>query len=115
VTAAALDYSLLLSAVLLLSASQVLQKLTAQAFNTAREAPFASPRLLFAMVTLAGGTALWLAALYRVEVSRAVPFLSLGQLLVMGSAHVYLREPISRAHWVGALAIAAGVALVAAS
>jgi drug/metabolite transporter (DMT)-like permease len=115
VTAAALDYSLLAGAVLLLGASQVLQKLAAQDFNAAHEARLASPRLLAALLTLACGTVLWLAALYRVDVSRAVPFLSLGQLLVLGAAHVYLREPISCAHWVGALAIAAGVALVAAS
>jgi drug/metabolite transporter (DMT)-like permease len=108
------DYTLVISAVLLLGASQVLQKLAAQDLK-ARGSRLASPRLLAAVLTLACGTAVWLAALYRVDVSRAVPFLSLGQLLVMGAAHFYLREPISRAHWAGAVAIATGVALVAAS
>jgi drug/metabolite transporter (DMT)-like permease len=116
--AAALDFALLAAAVALLAASQVLQKLAARRFAAARcgrLAAFMSPELGWAVATLACGTALWLTALYRVDISRAVPFLSLGQLLVLVFSRAYLREPLSRVHVFGALLIAAGVSLVAVS
>jgi uncharacterized membrane protein len=115
--AAALDLALPVAAVVVLAASQVLQKRAAQRFATggSRLAALASPELGVALAALAAGTALWLAALYRVEVSRAVPFLSLGQLLVLAFARAHLREPLAPTHVAGALLIAVGVALVAAS
>ena len=85
--------------------------------STAREwiIAFLSPPLVFAIVCIVAGTALWLGVLYRMDLSRAYPFLGLGTILVVALSRVWLREPVSLLRWFGVGLIAAGISLVAGS
>jgi undecaprenyl phosphate-alpha-L-ara4N flippase subunit ArnE len=71
--------------------------------------------LLGAAACLAGGTVLWLAVLYRMDVSRAFPILSLGSVVVLLVSRFYLGEAVSVRRWAGAVLIAIGVALVSST
>ncbi len=112
---------LLLLAVALLSTSQVLQKVgasrrLADARNASEwVAALFSPELLAAIACIVAGTALWLAVLYRMDVSRAFPFLSLTTVIVMAASRWYLREPVTLHRWAGVALIAVGIALVAST
>jgi drug/metabolite transporter (DMT)-like permease len=112
---------LLLCAVALLTAGQVLQKVGATkrlALARGRSAwlgALLSPELLGAVVCLSAGTALWLAVLYRMDVSRAFPMLSVGSIAVVLASRFYLRELVSVRRWIGVALVAVGIALVAAT
>jgi drug/metabolite transporter (DMT)-like permease len=112
---------LLLLAVLLLSTSQVLQKVGAARRLAGKSKPsewlaaLFSPELLAAIACIIAGTGLWLAVLYRMDVSRAFPFLSLTTVLVMAASRFLLREPVSLHRWAGVALIAGGIALVAST
>jgi drug/metabolite transporter (DMT)-like permease len=113
--------ALLLLAVLLLAGSQILQKLGAarrlQGTHTPREwlRALLSPELIGAVVTIVAGTALWLTVLYRMDVSRAFPFLSLGTVAVVAASRIWLGEHVSARRWAGVALIAVGIALVAST
>ena len=112
---------LLLLAVALLSTSQVLQKVGAARRLAGKRSPrewlaaLFSPELLAAIACIAAGTALWLAVLYRMDVSRAFPFLSLTTVIVMAASRWYLREPVTLQRWAGVVLIVVGIALVAST
>ena len=112
---------LLLLAVVLLSTSQVLQKVGASRRLTGKQKPsewiaaLFSPELLGAIACIVAGTALWLAVLYRMDVSRAFPFLSLTTVVVMAASRWYLHEPVTLHRWAGVALIVAGIALVAST
>lgn len=114
-----MDDAVLVVAVCLLSASQVLQKLGAQrSLEGARSlrtwlAALFSPLLLSAAVCLAAGFALWLYVLYRMDVTRAYPFLSFGMIVVVAISRLYLKERVAPLRWAGVVLIAIGIALVA--
>jgi drug/metabolite transporter (DMT)-like permease len=116
-----LNNLLLLLAVALLSTSQVLQKVGASRRLAGTNKPsqwiaaLFSPELAAAIACIVAGTALWLAVLYRMDVSRAFPFLSLTTVLVMGASRFFLREPVPLHRWAGVVLIAAGIALVAST
>jgi drug/metabolite transporter (DMT)-like permease len=112
---------LLLLAVALLSTSQVLQKVGASRRLAGKQKPsewiaaLFSPELATAIACIVAGTALWLAVLYRMDVSRAFPFLSLTTVIVMAASRLYLREPVTPRRWAGVALIAVGIALVAST
>ncbi len=114
-----LDYGLVLLSLLLTSGAQILQKLGAdRAATAAGGGPFVRRLLLrreiwWAVLCLAAGTALWLLVLYRMEVSRAFPFLSLGFVLVMLVSRHYLKETVTATRWLGVGLIVGGIFLVA--
>jgi drug/metabolite transporter (DMT)-like permease len=114
-----LDYGLVLLSLLLTSGAQILQKLGADRAAAAVEGgPFVRRLLLrreiwWAVLCLAAGTALWLVVLYRMEVSRAFPFLSLGFVLVMLVSRHYLKETVTATRWLGVGLIVGGIFLVA--
>lgn len=114
-----MDDLVLFAAVLLLALSQMLQKLGAvsrlRGAATARAWFLAllSPPLLLAMTFIVAGTTLWLYVLYRMDLSRAYPFLGLGTVLVVTLSRVWLKEQVTALRWFGVGLIAAGVALVA--
>lgn len=116
-----MDELLLSVAVVLLAAAQVLQKRGAVRHLAGGPEPrrwrgaLASPEIVAAIACLALGTALWLAVLYRMDVSKAFPMLSAGTILVLVASRVLLGERISPARWSGAILVAIGVGLVAAS
>jgi len=112
---------LLLGAVALLTASQVLQKIGAARRLAGKHRPaewaraLLAPELLGAGVCIVAGTALWLLVLYRMDVSRAFPILSVGTILVVLVSRFYLQERVSARRWAGVVLIAFGIALVAAT
>jgi undecaprenyl phosphate-alpha-L-ara4N flippase subunit ArnE len=112
---------LLLLAIVLLASSQVLQKLGAVRRLAGRRGPrqwaaaLLSPELLAAGLSLAAGTALWLVVLYRMDVSRAFPFLSATSVLVAIASRVVLKERIPIHRWLGIALVAGGIAFVAAT
>ena len=112
---------LLLAAVTFLCAGQVLQKIGAVRRLAAARSPadywraLLSPELAGAGGCLAAGTALWLAVLYRTDVSRAFPMLSVSSIVIVLVSRFYLGEPVPATRWAGVLAVAAGIALVAAT
>ncbi|HVY64220.1 MAG TPA: EamA family transporter [Gammaproteobacteria bacterium] len=113
--------ALLLFAVALLACSQILQKLGAarrlRGTRTPREwlRALLSPELIGAVVAIVAGTALWLGVLYRMDVSRAFPFLSLGTVGVVAASRLWLGEQVSARRWAGVVLIALGIALVAST
>src|SRR5258708_3909781 len=60
------------------------------------------------------GTFFWLAALSRVELGYAYPFLSLSYVLVMLTSWAFLREDVAPARFLGVVVICFGVYAVAA-
>lgn len=114
-----MDTLILLAAVSLLSIAQVLQKLGASRRLTGVRHPLGwlaalfSPELLVAAFSLVSGTVLWLSVLYRMDVSRAFPFLSLGSIAVVAVSRFALKERVSGLRWLGVALIAVGIALVA--
>jgi drug/metabolite transporter (DMT)-like permease len=113
--------ALLVLAVLLLAGSQILQKLGAARRLRGTRHPsewlraLLSPELIGAIVTIAAGTLLWLTVLYRMDVSRAFPFLSLGTVAVVAASRIWLGEHVSGRRWAGVALIAVGIALVAST
>jgi undecaprenyl phosphate-alpha-L-ara4N flippase subunit ArnE len=110
-----------LLAVVLLTLGQVLQKL---AVDRSPPAPsvwqlatgiLRRPEMWAALVCLGGGMFAWLIVLGTLDVSKAFPFLSLGQILVLLIARLYFHEHLSLTRWIGALLIIAGVGLIAAT
>jgi drug/metabolite transporter (DMT)-like permease len=114
-----LDELILSIAVFCLAMSQVFQKLGAVArlrdagSVDAWVAAFRSPQLLAAMAFIVAGTMLWLVVLYRMDLSRAYPFLGVGTILVVTISHFWLHEKVSASRWLGVLLIAAGISMVA--
>jgi undecaprenyl phosphate-alpha-L-ara4N flippase subunit ArnE len=111
------DDTILIAAVLLLTASQLLQKLSAR--RMADATGFAhgiralmSIELAGAVICIVLGTLLWLVALYRMDVGRAFPFLSLSSVLVVAISRVFLKEEVPVHRWVGVAFICLGIALV---
>ena len=113
--------SYLIAAMLLLAGGQVLQKLAAArhlvAVRSVRDLSRAllTKEMIGAVLCLVLGMLAWLLVLYRTDVSRAFPILSMGSILVLGASRLYLGESVSPHRWAGAILIAFGVALVSAS
>lgn len=109
----------LLLAVALLTLGQVLQKVAVERCAPARSpwrlatALLSRPELWAALACLAGGMLAWLVVLGTLDVSKAYPFLSLGQLLVLVIARLYFHEHVSPARWAGAVLIVMGISLIA--
>ncbi len=73
---------------------------------------FSQPETWWAIICLAAGTVLWLTVLYRMEVSKAFPFLSIGFVLVILISRYHLNETISKARWLGLGLIGSGIILI---
>ena len=113
-----MDYLLILISLLFTTGGQLLQKLAA---NKAAALPgevhylkriFTQVETWWAIAALGVGTVLWLGVLFRMEVSRAFPFLSLGFVLVMLVSRYRLGEVISLTRWSGVAFIVTGIFLV---
>lgn len=116
-----MDDAVLLLAVLLLAMSQVFQKIAAvtrlSGPHSARAwfKAFLSVPFVLAIMFIVSGTVLWLYVLYRMDLSRAYPFLGLGTVFVVALSRIWLREPVSLTRWFGVALIVIGIALVAGS
>lgn len=112
------DYLLIGISLVLTTSGQLLQKSAAtRTLSDNRSGYFISKifsyrQTYYAIACLAAGTLCWLAVLYRMEVSKAVPFLSLGFILVTLASRLSLKETISRKRWSGVLLITLGLWLV---
>lgn len=67
----------------------------------------------YALFCLIAGTASWLVVLFYMEVSKAFPFLSLSQVMVLLVSRFKLHEKISRTRMTGAVLIFSGVLILA--
>ncbi len=112
-------YPLLLLAVILLTMGQILQKIAVDrcrngssgielVINIGRR-----PEIWVAVGCLGAGMLAWLLVLRIMDVSKAFPFLSIGQVLVLLVARFYFHERLPMSRWLGALMVIAGVGLVA--
>ncbi len=113
-----MDYLLIFIVVMLTSTGQVLQKLGAERGLKNAEGLAQSIRALFQWeiilsgICLASAVAVWLIVLYRMEVSKAFPFVSLGFIVILFFAHYFLQEKITWQRWLGVLFIVAGISLL---
>lgn len=116
-----MDDLLLLLAVVLLAASQALQKLGAdRRLRGARGIRawlkgLASWELVLAAAFIVAGALAWLTVLYRMDVSRAFPLLSLSFVLVVLVSRLWLRETVPLSRWAGVVLIVIGVSFVAST
>jgi len=116
-----IEYGLIALVVALTSSGQVLQKLGADRGLKNAHGTAAILRALFRWeiilsgVCLASAVVIWLAVLYRMDVSKAFPFISGGFIVVLLAARFYLREAISWRRWIGVLFIVAGISLLSQS
>jgi len=114
-----LTYALLLLAILMLTAGQVFQKLVVDRtgsdhWDSRRYRLIARrPELYLALGCLGIGTAIWLAVLYQLDVSKAFPFISLSQVLIVITARKIFGEVVTVRRWVGVLLIAIGIGMIA--
>ncbi len=115
------DFLLIGLVLLLTAAGQVLQKLGAD--HAARpdgnsgyiRRALSRKEIHRAIICLAIATALWLVVLYRMDVSKAFPILSLNFVVVLVASRWILSETITPERWIGATLITIGVLLVAAT
>ncbi len=116
-----MEYILIALVVVLTSTGQVLQKLGADRGLKHAHGVADLIRALFQWeiilsgVCLASAIVIWLAVLYRMDVSKAFPFISSGFIVVLLAARFYLHEAISWRRWIGVLFIVAGISLLAQS
>jgi undecaprenyl phosphate-alpha-L-ara4N flippase subunit ArnE len=114
-------YAALALAVMLLTLAQVLQKLAVAglaqgvAMRELLVTVLRRPAMWAAVACLGSGMIAWLLVLDTMDVSKAFPYLSIGQVLVLLVARYYFHERISPVRWAGALMIFAGISLVAQS
>ena len=111
-------YLLILLALSLLTAGQLLQKV-----GVDRVAQDGAGRLVarmlrrvevwWALFCMALGTIAWLLVLYHMEVSKAFPFLSLQFVMVALLARFYFHETVVFRRWLGVGLIVTGVLMVA--
>ena len=112
-------YAVLLLAVVLLTLGQVLQKVAVDSCASVQPAwrlvttILRRPAMWGALLCLGGGLGAWLVVLGSLDVSKAFPFLSLGQVTILLVARLYFHEHLSRTRWIGALLIVSGVGLIA--
>ena len=93
-------------------AGQIFFKL---AMGRAWSEPRAKASLLAGVVAMAFGFFIWLGLLRKFELSFLYPFESVGRLVLLLAAIVFLKEKVSLQLWLGVLLISAGVAVVALS
>ena len=74
-----------------------------------------TPALWAGIVTMGLSVLTWMAALSRLEVSRAYPFTSLGIVLTMLGGRFLFQEPLSAGKLVGGAIIVIGVVSIARS
>jgi undecaprenyl phosphate-alpha-L-ara4N flippase subunit ArnE len=113
-----MDYLLIFIVVMLTSSGQVLQKLGAERGLKNADGLGQSFKALFQWeiilsgICLVAAVSVWLIVLYRMDVSKAFPFVSLGFIVVLLFAHYFLQEKITRYRWIGVCFIVAGISLL---
>lgn len=116
-----MEYLLLAVVVTLTAVSQMWQKVAAlKSLAVDSDSRFGALVLRqretwFAVIGLATSLILWLGVLYRMEVSKAFPMLSITLVLVMLLSAVRFGEPVGPRRWIGALLITFGVLLIGGS
>lgn len=111
----------ILSAVVLVSIGQVLQKKAAgevdlgQGLSVAVVSLFRSPNFWRAAAAMVLGLIVWLLALTDMEVSRAYPILGLSFAVTAALSVALLGERVSSIRWLGICLISVGAATLAAS
>ena len=113
-----MTYLLILIALSFLTTGQLLQKLGAdRAVRDDRvgliSRLFRRVEVWWALACMGLGTGTWLLVLYRMDVSKAFPFLSLQFVIVILIARLYFHEIVVGKRWMGVGFIVAGVLMVA--
>ena len=113
-----MEYVLIFVVVILTSLGQVLQKLGADRGIKNARSPAQIIRALFqweiilAVLCLASAIIIWLFVLYKMDVSKAFPFISLGFVVVLLTARFYLQENIPWNRWLGVVFIVVGISML---
>lgn len=113
-----MEYLFILASLFFITAGQLLQKLSAdKAIVIPTHKGFFQQILSqfetwLAVISLVIGTLLWLVVLYKMDVSKAFPFLSLGLVFVLLVSRFYLRETIRPLRWLGVGFIGIGIVIM---
>lgn len=114
-------YAALALAVILLTLGQLLQKVAVDGIAGGGSTwklvttVLCRPTMWAALACLGGGLIAWLLVLDSMDVSKAFPYLSVGQVLVLLAAKYHFHEDIPASRWAGALLIFAGIGLISQS
>jgi drug/metabolite transporter (DMT)-like permease len=73
---------------------------------------FTTPWILGGFVCFFVSAVLWIMALRSVALSIAYPMVALSYIIIFLGSYFLFQEPLSWRHWVGALLIVGGIALV---
>ncbi len=120
-SASTFDYLLIGISLCLTTAGQILQKIAADKALARDGAASFLLRILscretyWAIGSLVLGTIVWIAVLYRMQVGKAVPFLSLGFVLVVVVSRFKFDEHIRLQRWLGVAVISLGLMLISQS
>jgi len=111
---------LLLAGVLALTTyGQIIVKMRSNAWGAAPSVRayfslmLTDPWVLSSFVSIVGAGLLWIAAIRRLELSYAYPFMALTFIIVPAASHFFIGEPWRLARVIGVGLIAIGVAVVA--
>jgi drug/metabolite transporter (DMT)-like permease len=74
-----------------------------------------NPYVVFGLFVFLGATIFWLAALSRVDLSFAYPFVSLSYVVMLVASWLFLNEDISFLRLIGTLIVIVGVLLISQS
>jgi drug/metabolite transporter (DMT)-like permease len=73
----------------------------------------ADPLVLFSLALAFAASLAWIAAMSRLTLGQAYPFMSLAFVFTALLSTVFLGEPISTVRWAGLVVVVAGLVLVA--
>ena len=107
----AIDAALIASSVVLQSASGVFGKLAARSADAAVASLYLNPWWALSIVALALQALVWMAALRRLPISVAYPFMSLSYVLGVFAGWALFGEVVAAPQVMGILVIAAGVVI----
>lgn len=116
-----MTYAYLTTAILLIAAGQVLQKMAARRLDI-QHGPFAalasllgSPFFWSATFVMGVGLAAWLLSLSTLDVGKAYPLLGLSFVVTTAASAFFLKEHVGVFRWIGVALISAGAAIMMTS
>ncbi len=116
-----MTYVYLTTAILLIAAGQVLQKMAARQLDI-QNGPFAglasllgSPFFWSAIIVMGAGLAAWLMSLSTLDIGKAYPLLGLSFVVTTAASAFFLKEHIGIFRWIGVALISTGSVIMMTS